>query len=79
MKFTKETLGEEIKKQWGEYGAHYEVYKMMLDQVKSNQKQSSITAVVQAKPEVCECEKPDLFYSRLHSSKMCYLCMKRAN
>jgi hypothetical protein len=45
MKFTEETLGEEIKKQWGEHGAHYEVYKMMLDQVKSNQKQSSITAV----------------------------------
>ena len=31
--FNEQTLGEEIKKQWGEFGAHYEVFKMLLKRV----------------------------------------------
>lgn len=33
--FTEKTLGEEIIKTWGEFGAHYEVFKMMLDRIES--------------------------------------------
>jgi len=34
--FNEDALGQEIKRVWGEYGAHYEVYKMILEKAKSN-------------------------------------------
>jgi len=32
--FNEDALGQEIKRIWGEYGAHYEVYKMILEKAK---------------------------------------------
>jgi len=40
--FNEISLGEEIKKIWGEYGAHYEVYKMVLDKNESLTSQNTI-------------------------------------
>ncbi len=34
--FNEKTLGEEIKKKWGEYGVHYEIYQMMMKQLNTN-------------------------------------------
>lgn len=36
--FNEKTLGEEIKKKWGEYGAHYEVYMDLLKRLKELEK-----------------------------------------
>jgi len=36
--FNEDSLGEEIKKQWGEFGAHYEVYQMLLKALKATEK-----------------------------------------
>lgn len=62
--FNEETLGEEIKKTWGEHGAHYEVYKELLKKANTN--------VIGL--DSCDCEHPT---NSMNGLNTCVRCGKK--